>query len=248
MKRLLITLLLSFLAVSCASRDDIDQLNRVNRTQEQRIKSLEELRTAQANQAVEIDQLRSKIASLQGSIDELKRRLQVPTAQTMAPPPPQVNTPSSNTTTESMTAQSHTSAAQELQQTPPDAATTDPAQQLYDRALEEFNGTNYQAAQSLWAEFTNKYKTNPLAANAAFWQGECFYQMRDYPKAILAYQEVIGKYAKSPKYPAALLKQGISFVIIGKKEAGRLVLNDVIKKFPNSAEAARAKDFLGNAN
>jgi TolA-binding protein len=80
--------------------------------------------------------------------------------------------------------------------------------------------------------------------NALFWQGECHYQMRDYARAILAYQKVIENYKKSNKYRPAMLKQGISFFKMDKKKPGRLVLQDLIDKHPQSAEARRAKTFL----
>jgi TolA-binding protein len=68
--------------------------------------------------------------------------------------------------------------------------------------------------------------------------------MRDYARAILAYQKVIENYKKSNKYRPAMLKQGISFFKMDKKKPGRLVLQDLIDKHPQSAEARRAKTFL----
>jgi TolA-binding protein len=41
-----------------------------------------------------------------------------------------------------------------------------------------------------------------------------------------------------------MLKQGISFFKMDKKKPGRLVLQDLIDKHPQSAEARRAKTFL----
>lgn len=121
----------------------------------------------------------------------------------------------------------------------------DPAKALYDQALAEFKARNYQNAQTIWAEFTQAFKDHELAPNAHFWQGECFYQMGDYARAVLAYQEVIARYPKSVKYRPALLKQGVSFIKLGKDKAGRLLLEDVVAKYPDTAEARRAKEFLG---
>jgi tol-pal system protein YbgF len=83
-----------------------------------------------------------------------------------------------------------------------------------------------------------------LAANALFWRGESFYQAKDYGQAILSYQEVIDKHPKSNKIPGALLKQGVSFITLGKDKPGRLLLEDLVKRFPDSSEAKRAKDLL----
>ncbi|MBU1610282.1 MAG: tol-pal system protein YbgF [Proteobacteria bacterium] len=123
-------------------------------------------------------------------------------------------------------------------------AAADPAQLLYDKAYQEFGARQYDKARSLWAEFTTTFTNHNLVPNAIFWQGECWYQLQDYQRAILAYQDVIKKFPKSTKYKYALLKQGISFYRLNKAELGKLVLGDLVSKYPDSTEAARAKQFL----
>jgi tol-pal system protein YbgF len=121
-------------------------------------------------------------------------------------------------------------------------------QELYQQALENFYAMKYQQAQTMWAEFVKGFPTDPLVPNAVFWQGECFFQMQDYANAVLTYQKVIEEHSKSNKYTAALLKQGISFFKLKKDQAGRLVLEDLIKKHPQSAEAKRAQAYLKDGN
>lgn len=137
-------------------------------------------------------------------------------------------------------------AARATEETAPEPvqADADPAQVLYDRAYDLFGQRKYDAARSLWAEFTTTFKDHPLVPNAIFWQGECWYQMQDYQRAILAYQDVIKQHPKSSKYRYALLKQGISFHRLGKSDLGNLVLEDLVSKFPDSTEATRAKQFM----
>lgn len=147
------------------------------------------------------------------------------------------------------TAQAATEAAQAVPQAldTTQAATqgaADPAQLLYDKAYENFGARGYDKARSLWAEFTTTFTDHALVPNAIFWQGECWYQLGDYQRAILAYQDVIKKHPKSTKYKYALLKQGISFYRLSKKDLGKLVLGDLVSKYPDSTEAARAKQFM----
>lgn len=123
-----------------------------------------------------------------------------------------------------------------------------PGQELYEKALENFYGKKYKPAQTLWAEFVKGFPKDPLVPNALFWQGECFFQMQDYANAVLTYQKVIEEHSKSNKYKAALLKQGISFFKLKKDQAGKLVLEDLIKKHPDSAEAKRAQAYLKTGN
>ena len=121
-------------------------------------------------------------------------------------------------------------------------------QDLYQQALESFYAMKYQQAQTTWAEFVKGFPNDPLVPNAIFWQGECFFQMQDYANAVLTYQKVIEEHSKSNKYTAALLKQGISFFKLKKDQAGKLVLEDLIKKHPQSAEAKRAQAYLKDGN
>jgi TolA-binding protein len=60
------------------------------------------------------------------------------------------------------------------------------AQELYKKALEEFYARKYDLAQTLWEEFVRTFPKNKLVPNAYFWQGECFYQMGDFARAVLA--------------------------------------------------------------
>lgn len=123
-----------------------------------------------------------------------------------------------------------------------------PGQELYQQALESFYAMKYKEAQTTWAEFVKGFPKDPLVPNAIFWQGECFFQMQDYANAVLTYQQVIEDHSASNKYTAALLKQGISFFKLKKDQAGKLVLEDLIKKHPESAEAKRAQAYLKGGN
>ena len=67
--------------------------------------------------------------------------------------------------------------------------------------------------------------------------------MKDFEKAIVAYDEV-RRYPQTDKIPAALLRQGIAFAELGEKLNARLVLQELVEKFPQSAEAPRAKQRL----
>jgi tol-pal system protein YbgF len=117
---------------------------------------------------------------------------------------------------------------------------------LYAQALEEFNRLEYSNALTLWHAMTDNFPEHTLVSNAFFWQGEAHYQMQDFDNAIVKYNRVIEQYAQSSKYPAALLKAGLSCFALYKYEEGELRLKELIGKFPNRAEAKRAEIFLQN--
>lgn len=126
------------------------------------------------------------------------------------------------------------------------AVDADAASTLYKSARASFEARNYRQGIALWDEFVTNFPDHKLAPNALFWQGECYFQMKDYARSALKYQVVIDKYKKSTKYPTSLLKQGIAFMRLGRVKAGRLLLQDVAKKFPKTAEGKRATAILKN--
>ena len=120
----------------------------------------------------------------------------------------------------------------------------DIAQALYDTGVNDFNARKYAEAERSFNDFLKNYKNHNLSGDAQFYLAECHFQRNQFSDAALSYQDVITKYPKSAKVPAAYLKQGISFSKVGQKAAAQARLNELIKKYPRSAEAARAKTFL----
>ncbi|WP_319466741.1 tetratricopeptide repeat protein [uncultured Pseudodesulfovibrio sp.] len=133
-----------------------------------------------------------------------------------------------------------------LEQPKPQAkpADTDPAKALYDKAYALYKDGKFENARSYWAEFTDTFKGHPFSASAVFWQGQCYYKLKDYARAAILFEDVIEKYKKSSKYKSALLKAGYSWNYLGKPELAKMRMDEVIKKFPKSVEATQAKRFL----
>lgn len=218
------------------------------------------VRSTQANLWAEVEQLKMRIATMQGRVDSLEQTAgQLEDRQSNATAA--IKEMGENLTAMRMVLESQlaldfseargappakapAATAGSEEGLPDTAQAADPARSLYDNALNLFKQRRYQQAQAMWADFAQSYPDHQLVPNAIFWQGECFYQMEDYSRAILSYQEVITKYPKSTKYAPSLLKQGIAFLRLGKEKAGRLVLQDLVDKLPDSPEAARAKAIL----
>ena len=138
-----------------------------------------------------------------------------------------------------------TPAAQPATEAPqPKAEETDPAKALYDKAYALYKEGQYEKARSYWAEFTDTFKGHSFSPSAFFWQGQCYYKLKDYARAAILFEDVIERYQKSSKYKAALLKAGYSWNYLGKPELAKMRLDEVIKKFPKSVEATQAKRFL----
>lgn len=128
--------------------------------------------------------------------------------------------------------------------TPNVAGDSSAAQNLYDSGIKAFDQRRYKDAVASFKGFVANYPNHNLASNAAFWQGECYFQLQDYARAALAYQDVLTKHPGSNKFQSSMLKQGISLYNAGKKQAGRERLQELVSRYPNSPETSRAKQFL----
>jgi tol-pal system protein YbgF len=146
---------------------------------------------------------------------------------------------------ESITTQGASFAAQ-----PPDAmnevttAESEAVKRDYEIASRALEKKDYRAAIARFKDFLKKYPKSRLANNAQYWIGECHYALREFDKAIVEFDAVRRKYPQGEKVPAALLKQGFAFAELGEKVNARLILQELVEKYPQSQEAARAKTRL----
>ncbi len=117
-------------------------------------------------------------------------------------------------------------------------------QALYGDAKKAFDQGDLEAARKGFEQLIADYPQSPHADNAQFWIGETYYREKWYEKAILEYQKVIEKYPSGNKTPAALLKQGLSFLNIGETNNARLVFKELVAKHPGTNEASTARQKL----
>jgi len=126
---------------------------------------------------------------------------------------------------------------------PPPAVQKDTATALYDSGLTSYNARNYQESLRSFTDFTKNFGNHKLISNAWYYVGESNFQLNRFADAALAYDTVITKYGTSQRAPAAYLKQALAFSKLGQKDAADARLKELIRKFPNSPEAARAKQI-----
>jgi len=104
-------------------------------------------------------------------------------------------------------------------------------------------GDNSGAIQKL-REFLRKSPKSDLADDAQYWIGEAYYANRDYNRAILEFNEVLLRYPKGDKVPAALLRQAMAFAELGDKVDARLVLQKLVSEHGDSPEAEKGRQKL----
>ncbi len=116
---------------------------------------------------------------------------------------------------------------------------------LYDEALKALEKNDTKGAREKLTVLMKDFPQSKHADNAQFWIGETYYREKWYQKAILEYQKVIENYPRGVKVPAAYLKQGLAFFELKEADNAKLILNQLVKKFPDSSEAAVARKKLG---
>jgi TolA-binding protein len=87
-------------------------------------------------------------------------------------------------------------------------------------------------------------KGSPLADNALYWEARCHAIRGEQSQAVTTYYDVVTRYPKGDKAPAALWQQGKLFLRMGDAPDARLALSKLIKDYPASAEASQARQKL----
>ncbi len=116
------------------------------------------------------------------------------------------------------------------------------------RAPNSYERETYQAAFTLmkkspsaatkaFQEYIKMQPESPLAANSQYWIGEIMYSHNNYKGAVQEFIKVLQKYKYSDKAPDAAIKLGYSFYALKNWTYARRTFDDVIKYFPENANA-----------
>ncbi|MBM2838100.1 MAG: Cell division coordinator CpoB [Deltaproteobacteria bacterium] len=114
----------------------------------------------------------------------------------------------------------------------------------YKDAYETFQKGDYKAAREKFQNYLESHPGSKYSDNALYWIGESYYNEKSYEKAIVVYDDVVKKYPDGGKAPAALLKQGMAFSVLGDKKNASVIYKKVIERYPRSEQADVAKKKL----
>ncbi len=79
------------------------------------------------------------------------------------------------------------------------------------------------------------------ADEATFLRGEGYYQLKQFKKAIVEYSKFPETYTHSSHFPEALYKIALSFDALGMKDDAKGFYQELVEKFPKSAQAKKVK-------
>jgi tol-pal system protein YbgF len=189
-----------------------------------------------------VDELKSRIAKLDKSVQDMQTQLQnIQNPQPGTIPgslPPGVPGGSGSTAPGGV--------PQAGGQLPPlqQAPQAPPLQETFQAGVRDYNAARYGLAAGEFQDVLHYYPLDDLAGTAQFYLGEISYRQQNYTDAITAYNAVLEGFPGSPKAPAAQLRKGLALLQINKHEAGIQELRQLIKRHPQTPEAAQARSKL----
>ncbi len=127
--------------------------------------------------------------------------------------------------------------------TPPAGGNQSP-QDAYNAAYNDYLKGSYDLAVEGFRQYREQFPASPLADNALYWIGECYYSQKKFEEAIGQFNDLILAYPQGDKVPAAYLKKGFAFMEIGKKEEAAAAFKLLAAKFPLAEETRLAQDKL----
>ncbi len=251
---LLCVLAAATLMAGCASTSDVDdvrrQLTERDRMAQQRLAQIESKISNEKllEMVTQVEQLNAEVARLRGDLDvvnynqqtmqkrqndlysDLDLRLvklegSAPQARAAAPA--------------SSEAEAGKTAAK-----PADAKPVDEATQEYDRALTLLRNRDFAKAITALKGFADKYPDARQQADAHYWLGMAYAAERQCKPAISVHTEFVSKYASHAKAPDALRNIGNCQRDLGDMAAARTTWAKLIKQFPTSDAAGKAKQQM----
>ena len=214
--------------------DNASQMNASVNALQQKIAAQSEANSAKLDTASgqvqslndSVDELKSRIAKLDKSIQDMQTQLQ----NIQSPPPAPAVTVAGPGGPGSPGA--------------PSAPQAPPLKETLQAGVRDFNAAKYEVASDEFQDVIHYYPNDDLAGDAQFYLGEIAYRQKNYADAVKAYSAVLEGFSGSAKAPAAQLRKGLALLQLNKREAGITELKLLVKRHPQTPEAAQAKTKL----
>lgn len=131
---------------------------------------------------------------------------------------------------------------------PRGASREDQAREMraYDAASNLFRRNDFASAIEAFRAFLKDFPGSSLAANAEYWIGISYANLRDYHNAIATQEALLAKHPQSPKAPDALLAIAAIQAEQGDSGSARNTLEDIIARYPTSEAAGKARTRLSS--
>lgn len=115
---------------------------------------------------------------------------------------------------------------------------------IYNKAYNFLMATAYSDAEKWMKGFIERYPSHELADNAHYWLGEIYLVQGNVQKAVVSFTTGLSQFPTGVKAPANLLKMGIAFKRLGKKDFAKSSWKKLQADYPSSPEAKKAQKEL----
>jgi len=116
--------------------------------------------------------------------------------------------------------------------------------EVFDMAYADYLKGNFALAIDGFTIYEEQFADSPLADDALFWIGECYFSQKKFEEAINQFNDLILNYPQGDKVAGAYLKKGISLMELGKKEDALLVFKLLVFKYPLEEETKIAQQKI----
>lgn len=117
-------------------------------------------------------------------------------------------------------------------------------QEVYNISYSDYLNGNYQMAIDGFTLYLEQFSDSPVADDAAYWIGECYFSQNKFEEAAVQFTELILNFPEGDKIPSAYLKKGISLMELGKKDEALSVFKLLISKYPLEDETRIAQEKI----
>ncbi|MCP4723832.1 MAG: tetratricopeptide repeat protein, partial [bacterium] len=113
----------------------------------------------------------------------------------------------------------------------------------YSQALDLFKRRKYRESIGGFSSLLANDKNNSYSDNCQYWIGECYFALRNYHEAVVAFEKVF-TFLNSNKDDDAQIKLGICYFRLNDKERAKLEFEKLIRNYPKSEYVGRATNYL----
>lgn len=117
---------------------------------------------------------------------------------------------------------------------------------LMSTAAKRLDDKESEAALALFRQIVSEYPNDPLADDAQFGSGECYFQMGRYEEAINEYRKVVNQFPFGDQVPFAFLKIGFAHLALEQRDLALDNFRNVSEAYPGTEAATVARQQIAH--
>jgi tol-pal system protein YbgF len=120
-------------------------------------------------------------------------------------------------------------------------------EEMYRQIYLDFSRMEYEIALEESEVFLSEYPGDPMTEDVRYIRGECYLELDKDHDALREFSTILQDYPRGKKTPAVLLRMAITYDRTGDEELAQGVAGRLIREYPDSEEAAEARERFGES-